>query len=195
MEVLSDSGYKWPYLKDVDERGAVLFNKLYDTVDLAKYVPKVVDVGCGYSPMAGYFDKAGWEILGVDSYLPAIEELGEKYPEHCWLHSTIDSFSTEDEEWVQGSVLLLLGLTKDMSLTDIDNIIFNVSPEVIVTDCNINKSTVTNWGTLVGKVGGHHEKYNTLQCLLWDNLYFRETWFVYEFGKYKRLASIWLNNG
>ncbi|MQY62593.1 methyltransferase domain-containing protein [archaeon] len=95
--------YAWTHLKNVEKRGRILFNALKPYL---KQGDNILDVNCGYSPMAEYFIKEGYSILGFDIHPEPIQQLRQNHPKGIW---TI--MPDTEANFKLNSVFLLLGVT------------------------------------------------------------------------------------
>ena len=95
--------YSWAYLEDTEERGKTLY------AELKRFLLKgdaVLDLACGYSPLAKPLLRDGYTIMGFDVHPKPITQLKEMYPGGWWLQ-----LSDEHADFSAFDVLLLLGIT------------------------------------------------------------------------------------
>jgi len=95
--------YGWTYLKETHIRGEFLFSiiKPYLRED-----DRVLDVCCGYSPLANPLLEAEFRITGFDIHPSPIQYLKDKFHRGEWYQ-----VSCEEASFTGFSVFLLLGAT------------------------------------------------------------------------------------
>lgn len=97
--------YPWPHLERTEVRGTVLFSKL---VSYLKQGDRVLDVCCGYSPLAKPLLENRYLVAGFDREQAPIDYLNEHYPRGHWLHASVEKFYGSNL-YRDFRVLLLLG--------------------------------------------------------------------------------------
>lgn len=95
--------YNWTYLKEEKVRGKFLFDLLQPYLQPSD---TVLDVDCGYSPMAELFIKGGYRLFGFDVNAEPIAYLKRTQPQGDW-HIQPDSMAN----YSGCTVFLLLGVT------------------------------------------------------------------------------------
>ncbi len=90
-----------PYLKKTEFRGRILFDLLKHCL---RKGDRVLDSGCGYSPMAESLLSSGYEVTGFDIYSDAIAYLNNTHPAGYWWCIPYQATS-----FTGFTVLLLLG--------------------------------------------------------------------------------------
>ena len=99
-----------PYLKKTEFRGRILFDLLKQCL---RKGDRVLDSGCGYSPMAELLLSSGYEITGFDIYPDAIAYLNKNQPGGCWW-----CIPYKATGFTGFTVLLLLGASKTWNEED-----------------------------------------------------------------------------
>lgn len=124
------SKYRWPHLQRNEVRREHLFKAL------KRYLhPKdhILDICCGYSPLAKLLLDSGCDITGFDVFEDCIKHLRRILPKGRWM---LKSF--KKVELYPYSVLLFLGLPGDIGVTKIFNKfltnILSVEPRIILMD-------------------------------------------------------------
>lgn len=95
--------YNYSYLEEVQVRERSLFQIIEPYL---KPGDRILDVNCGYSPLARPLLEAGYDILGFDINPIPIAYLKEEFPKGEW-----HQISHEDANFEGFSVLLLLGFS------------------------------------------------------------------------------------
>jgi len=95
--------YGWPYLKETRIRGKFLFSIIKPYL---REEDKVLDVCCGYSPLANPLLEAEFHITGFDIHPSPIQYLKDKAHRGDWYQA-----SCEEASFTGFSVFLLLGAT------------------------------------------------------------------------------------
>jgi len=95
---------KYPWLQKTQPRGQILYDLL---APYLKDGDKILDVACGYSPMAKQLIQAGYAVSGFDTDAEVIKALKETYPTGNWIHGSYESL-----EYRGYTVLVMLGITK-----------------------------------------------------------------------------------
>ncbi len=93
--------YEYPYLKETQLRGEVLFKILKPYL---KPKDRFLDMLCGYSPLATPLIKHGYNITGFDANKIVIKSLKESCPSGQWFQSSFENLKLKGY-----SVFLLLG--------------------------------------------------------------------------------------
>jgi len=96
------SDYKYPYLVKTEPRGRILFNILSPHLEEHD---TILDVHCGYAPLAKWLLDAGFDVWGFDSSTEAIKHLREKHPNGHWISRPVNEFPFK----INFDVILLLG--------------------------------------------------------------------------------------
>lgn len=95
--------YLWPHHKETEFRGQTLFQVIKPYL---RPGDRVLDVACGYSPLAKPLLQAGFHLTGFDNAHEPIIHLKNHFPEGEW-----HQLSFERANFRGFDVLLLLGLT------------------------------------------------------------------------------------
>lgn len=96
--------YPYPHLKSCAHRGRFLFDVLGGWLKLDDVI---LDVLCGYSPLAEHLLSAGYSLTGFDRSSVPIGHLKKTFPEGNWFQASHEAVALEGF-----SVLLLLGAEK-----------------------------------------------------------------------------------
>lgn len=174
--------YAWMNLKDNSVRGEILFDALEPYL---KVRDCVLDVNCGFSPMAKELISFGCSITGFDiNHLP-IKHLKKTVPNGFWV---VSSDQEAKKTFVRKDVFLLLGITTPLysiySKTFLDStksLITSNNPRVIM---------------LESADGADQKFYNQTCDWLRENHYFlkEESHYDAEISRAsKRHYSIWLS--
>ncbi len=125
--------YAWANLKNVEKRGRILFNTLKPYL---KQGDNILDVNCGYSPMAEQLIKEGHQLIGFDIHPEPIDHLKKHVPKGVWLN-----IPDEQANFRGNSVFLLLGIATPLYpiysktfLQSLKRLIALNEPRVILTE-------------------------------------------------------------
>ena len=90
-----------PYLRKTEPRGAILFDLIRPHL---REGDRILDAGCGYSPMATHILEIGHRITGFDINPEPIDHLKQKHTRGEWICTMYEKASFKGY-----TVLLLLG--------------------------------------------------------------------------------------
>jgi len=121
--------YPWVYGKDMRFRGKLLFDLLRPYLQPGDCV---LDVGCGYSPLADHIVNFGCQIRGFDTSLTPLKALRKRVSKGCWQQATYKTAKVGSF-----SILLLTGLTGHIGNASFIAFLkkaFKEKPRVILVD-------------------------------------------------------------
>lgn len=96
--------YKYPYLENNEYRGRYLYSEIKPFLGKKE---TVLDVACGYSPMAKFFIEDGHKIIGFDTHKEPIKNNKERFPNQTWVLESYENFNYDGF-----SIMLILGIVR-----------------------------------------------------------------------------------
>jgi len=101
--MMTNAKYSWPYSRKTEPRGKILFDALKPFLNKGD---TILDVDCGYSPLAKHLLENGYSITGFDVSQIPILYLKRTHPNGNWI-----TMEDAEAQFKNYSVLLLLGIT------------------------------------------------------------------------------------
>lgn len=124
------SKYPWPYLMKNEVRSKVLFEALKPHLHDGE---QVLDVGCGYSPLAEPLLANEHSIFGFDPNVGCINYLRKNFPQGGWVRSGFRDMPTKF-----CTVLLLLGISGNpVAIENFLHRALSVYPDIVFLDTAI----------------------------------------------------------
>lgn len=102
--------YRFSYLRKTEPRGKILFNILKPYL---REGDRILDVNCGFSPLASHLLKAGFRVTGFDIHIEIVKHLKKKFSKGCWLNISLEKHLKEYFE-----VIIILGINA-LSFTEL----------------------------------------------------------------------------
>jgi len=97
----------WARLQQTEPRGKILYEELQEYL-VSK--DRVLDLNCGYAPLAGHFLSANHKVTGMDLSGPAINELEQREPQGEWKLLNIEKLYSNVHKIKDFEILLQLGV-------------------------------------------------------------------------------------
>lgn len=108
-------------------RGKILFTTLKPYLNNGD---RILDFGCGYSPMAKHLIK-NYELIGIDTDEDCVSYLSLKHPNGTWVSDSFYDYGDID-------VLLFLSFVTDVYMFGrLNELVDNSRPRIILTDTNL----------------------------------------------------------
>jgi 2-polyprenyl-3-methyl-5-hydroxy-6-metoxy-1,4-benzoquinol methylase len=127
-------GYSWSHLlpKHSEYRSQLYWNVIKDYIDENDIV---LDVNCGYSPLAKYMIDDVQKYIGFDKNIKSIEYLSNTYPKGEW------RVSDYNNEYIEGiTVLLLVGIGGYLNFDEyMRNMVRINRPKIVFTETYFGK--------------------------------------------------------
>jgi len=101
--MMANAKYSWEYSRKTEPRGKILFDTLKPFLNKGD---TILDVDCGYSPLAKHLLENGYSITGFDISQKPIRYLQRTHPKGKWV-----TMEDSEAQFMNHSVLLLLGVT------------------------------------------------------------------------------------